>query len=559
MLQNPEIKYRPAARIDLPDRRWPSQTVEQPPRWCSVDLRDGNQALVEPMGVERKLRMFDLLVKAGFKEIEVAFPSASQTDFDFVRKLIDEKRIPEDVAIQVLTQAREDLIVRTFESLRGVHKAVVHFYNATSPVFRRVVFQNDKDATIALAVKGAALIRDQARQYPGTEWMFEYSPETFSATEPQFALDICEAVLDVWQPTPDKPVILNLPATVEGAPPNVYADQIEWFCRHISRRDSVVVSLHPHNDRGSAVAATELAMMAGADRVEGCLFGHGERTGNVDLVTLAMNLYTQGVSPGLDFSNVRDLVETVEYCTQMPVAPRHPYAGDLVFTAFSGSHQDAIRKGFAAQEKRNDTFWDVPYLPLDPADVGCSYEAVIRVNSQSGKGGVAWVLEKEYGLALPRRLQIAFSKVVQELADRTGKELMADDIWQAFTKAYHVNGGNRLSLVEFRQTARVRKDGLHTYHGRVKLDGTEHEVSGSGNGRVSAMLDALKKEFGIEMDVADYHQHAVGAGSSAKAAAYVECRVDADRTVFGVGMDTDVAFASVKAVLSAANAVLDSR
>lgn len=559
MLHNPETKYRPAPRIDIPDRTWPSKVISKAPRWCSVDLRDGNQALVEPMGVERKLRMFDLLVKAGFKEIEVAFPSASQTDFDFVRRLIEEGRIPNDVAIQVLTQAREDLIRRTFESLRGAHKAVVHFYNATSPLFRRVVFQQDQAGTVALAVKGAQLIRDLAREQTGTEWTFEYSPETFSLTELDFAVEICDAVFNVWQPTPDHPAILNLPATIEMATPNVYADQIELFCRKLPGRDAAVISIHPHNDRGSAVAAAEMAVMAGADRVEGCLFGHGERTGNVDLVTLALNLYTQGVSPGLDLSDMRGLVHEVEYCTQLPVGPRHPYAGDLVFTAFSGSHQDAIRKGFAAQAKRNDTFWEVPYLPLDPADVGCSYEAVIRVNSQSGKGGVAWVLEKEQGLELPRRLQIGFSRVVQEIADRTGKELSGADIWRAFQDAYHLGESQKIALVEFRQTGgAARKDGNQVYGGRIQVDGVVKDVSGQGNGRVSAMLDALKATCGIDMDVVDYHQHAIGAGAGAKAAAYVECRVSTDRTVFGVGIDTDVASASVKAILSAACAAREA-
>lgn len=553
MLTEPQSKYRPFAPVQLPDRTWPSRTIAAAPRWCSVDLRDGNQALVNPMGSEKKLRFFDLLVKAGFKEIEVAFPAASQTDFDFVRQLIEEGRVPDDVMVQVLTQSREDLIARTFESLRGARRAIVHLYNATAPVFRKVVFGMEKAEVVELAVKGARRILEESEKQPETDWTFEYSPETFCFTELDFAVKICEAVLDVWQPTPDRPAILNLPATVEVATPNVYADQIEWFCRNISRRDAVAISLHPHNDRGTGVAAAELAVMAGADRIEGCLFGHGERTGNVDVVTLALNLYSQGVDPGLDFSDMDELVRTVEGCTEIAVHPRHPYAGDLVFTAFSGSHQDAIKKGFAAQAERNDRVWEVPYLPVDPADFGRSYEAVIRVNSQSGKGGVAWVMEQEYGLKLPRALQVDFSRHVQAVADRTGRELAAADIWSAFEEVYCLNGKHRFGLVDY-GGADPRQPGLGRHFiGRIVADGQEKAISGRGNGLISSVLAALRSDCEVDLDVVDYHEHSMGTGAEARAAAYVECRAADGRPVFGVGIDTDVAIASVKAIISAAN------
>ncbi|MBK8175834.1 MAG: 2-isopropylmalate synthase [Rhodospirillales bacterium] len=559
MLCAPETKYRPFTPVDLPDRTWPARRVTRAPRWCSSDLRDGNQALIDPMNREKKRRFFDLLVDTGFKEIEVAFPSASQTDFDFVRHLIEGRGVPEDVSIQVLTQSRTDLIHRTFESLRGAQRATVHLYNATAPVFRRVVFAMDRQGVIDLAVAGARTIRDAADQQPDTRWSFEYSPETFCFTELDFALEVCEAVLDVWQPTAENPVILNLPATVEVAMPNVYADQIEWMCRHISRRDAVVISVHPHNDRGTGVAAAEMAMLAGADRIEGCLFGNGERTGNVDLVTLALNLYSQGIDPGLDFSDLRQVVRTVEECTQIPLHPRHPYAGELVFTAFSGSHQDAIRKGFTAQAQRNDGIWEVPYLPIDPADLGCSYEAVIRVNSQSGKGGIAWVLDQDQGLHLPRRLQVDFSRVVQELADRSGHELTGADIWTAFRSAYCLDGPQRFALVSYAEGAAHRpvegsRDGRR-FSGRISVDGTERAIGGVGNGLISSTLDALRSACGVELDVVDYHEHALGRGADAQAAAYVECTTADGRTVFGVGIDADVATASVRAVLSAANAL----
>ena len=558
MLRNPEVKYQPFKPIDLPDRQWPTRTITAPPRWLSTDLRDGNQSLMDPMDGEKKRRFFDLLVKAGFKEIEVGFPAASQTEFDFIHQLVTEGRVPDDVRIQVLTQSRRDLIERSFESLRGARWACVHLYNALSPIFRQVVFQMDRPEIKNIAVTGAEVILAESLKQPDTRWAFQYSPETFSTAELDFSLEVCEAVLDVWQPTPERPVILNLPATVEAASPNVFADQIEWFSRHISRRDSVIISVHPHNDRGTGVAAAELAVMAGADRVEGCLFGNGERTGNVDLVTLALNLYSQGVDPKLDFSDIQDVVRTVEYCNQIPIHPRHPYAGDLVFSAFSGSHQDAIKKGFAAQDRRNDERWDVPYLPIDPADLGCSYEAVIRVNSQSGKGGIAWVLEQDKGLQLPRSLQADFSRVVQALADETGRELTAEDIWSAFEGAYCLNGTQRFGLVEYDSPGPRRPGHDRAFAGRIVVDGETRSIGGRGNGLVSSALDALKAGFGLELEVMDYHEHALDRGAGAQAACYVECRTPDDARVFGVGIDTDVATASVKALISAANGATGS-
>ncbi len=551
MLRDPSVKYRPFPPIDLPDRQWPSRTLTAPPRWLSTDLRDGNQALIDPMDGEKKRRFFDLLVKVGLKEIEVGFPAAGATEFDFISGLV-RSGIPDDVWPQVLTQSRRDLIERSFESLEGAPRAVVHVYNAISPAWRRIVFGMDRSQIKAIAVEGVSILREQAEKRPGTDWRFEYSPETFSTAELDFSLEVCEAVMAVLEPTPERPVILNLPATVECATPNVYADQIEWFGRHVSRRDSVVISAHPHNDRGTGVAAAEFAVMAGADRVEGCLFGNGERTGNVDLVTLALNLYTQGVDPGLDFSDIGEVVKTVEYCNRLPVHPRHPYAGELVFTAFSGSHQDAIKKGFAAQRQRNDQLWDVPYLPIDPADIGCSYEAVIRVNSQSGKGGVAWVLEQDKGLKLPKRMQGAFSLVVQEMADSLGRELTAADIWAAFQRAYHLEGEQRFALIDYEEFA-TASGGERRFSGRIRLDGQEQQVSGRGNGLLSSVLAALREDCGLDLDIVDYQEHAIGLGGDAQAAAYVECRTPDGRTLFGAGLDTDVATASVKSLLSAAN------
>ena len=555
MLSNPDTKYRPfSLGIDMRDRTWPDKTTTKAPRWLSTDLRDGNQALADPMDVDKKLMFFNLLVKIGLKEIEVGFPSASQTEFDFVRKLIEENLIPDDVTIQVLTQSREDLIKRSFESLRGAKKAIVHLYNATSPLFRRVVFDMDKPDVLTLARKGMGLLVSEAAAQPATQWGFEYSPETFTATEPEFALEVCNAVIEVVQPTPERPLILNLPATVEVAGPHTYADQIEWFCRHVSKRDSVVISLHPHNDRGTGTAAAELALLAGADRIEGCLFGNGERTGNVDLVTLGLNLYTQGVSPELDFSNMREVVKTVEHCNNIPVHPRHPYAGELVFTAFSGSHQDAIKKGFAAHEKRNDSYWDMPYLPIDPADLGESYEAVIRVNSQSGKGGIAWILEQNQGLKLPRKFQVDFSRKVQDITDASAKELSGGDIWEAFQRAYYLTGPQGYELIEYEHAGPVRSDAKRTFTGRIIKDGVETSVVGHGNGLISSAVRGLNAHYDLGLEVIDYAEHALHKGTESQAVAYVECK-SGDRTIFGVGIDHDVATASIKAVLSAANAL----
>ena len=554
MLENPQLKYRPFfLGVDMSDRTWPSKTVEKAPRWLSTDLRDGNQALANPMDVEKKLSFFNMLVKIGLKEIEVGFPSASQMEFDFVRKLIEENLIPEDVTIQVLTQSREDLIKRSFESLKGAKRAIVHLYNATSPLFRRVVFGMEQADVLALAVKGASLLKAQAALQPETHWGFEYSPETFTATELPFALDVCEAVIAVIEPTPENPLILNLPATVEVAGPHLYADQIEWFCRHVSKRDCVAISLHPHNDRGTGIAAAELGLLAGADRIEGCLFGNGERTGNVDLVTLGLNLYTQGIAPRLDFSNMAEIVSTVVHCNQIPVHPRHPYAGELVFTAFSGSHQDAIKKGFAAQSERNDGIWEVPYLPIDPADLGESYEAVIRVNSQSGKGGIAWIMEQVYGLKLPRRLQVDFSHRVQSITDSTAKEVNAADIWDAFQAHYCLTGPQAYELIEYQQTGPVRSGIERTFVGRVIKNGTEASITGRGNGLISSAITALNDHYGLDLEVADFSEHALKKGTHSQAVAYVECKTKTGKTLFGIGIDTDVATASVKAVLSAAN------
>jgi 2-isopropylmalate synthase len=552
MLRDPSTKYRPFPQIDLPNRAWPSRTITQPPRWLSTDLRDGNQALIDPMDGEKKTRFFDLICKVGIKEIEVGFPSAGATEFDFISGLVKTGRIPDDVTIQVLTQSRRDLIETSFESLRGAPRAIVHLYNAVSPAWRKIVFGMSRDEVRQIAVDGAKILRDCAAAQPNTDWHFEYSPETFSTAELDFSVEVCEAVMEVLRPTPDHPLILNLPATVECATPNIYADQIEWFGKNIRNRDSVVISLHPHNDRGTGVAAAELGLMAGADRVEGCLLGNGERTGNCDLVTVALNMYTQGIDPKLDFSDIDEIINTVTYCNQLPVHPRHPYAGELVFTAFSGSHQDAIKKGFAAQGARNDDFWEVPYLPIDPADLGRSYEAVIRVNSQSGKGGVAWVIEQDKGLKLPKRLQADFSRHIQALADETSRELNAEDIWGAFEKAYLTKAGDRFTLLDYHESGAA---GDRLFVGRVAIGGEERSISGRGNGLISGIIAALSETTGPQLDVVDYSEHAIGHGADAQAAAYVECRTADGRTVFGVGVDADIATASVRAVLSAANAV----
>ena len=550
MLRDPSAKYRPFPTVDIADRTWPSKAITRAPRWLSTDLRDGNQALIDPMDAEKKTRFFDLLVKVGLKEIEVGFPSAGATEFDFISGLIRSGRVPGDVTVQVLTQSRRDLIETSFASLKGAKSAIVHLYNAVSPAWRKIVFGMTRDEVKAIAVAGAKVLRDEAAKQPDVAWQFEYSPETFSTAELDFSLEVCAAVMDVLRPTKDAPIILNLPATVECATPNVYADQIEYFCRHLPGRDAAVISLHTHNDRGTGVAAAELGLMAGADRVEGCLLGNGERTGNCDLVTVALNMYTQGIDPALDLSDIDEIVKTVEYATSIPVHPRTPYAGDLVFTAFSGSHQDAIKKGFAAQAARNDDYWEVPYLPIDPADLGRSYEAVIRVNSQSGKGGVAWVLEQDKGLRLPKRLQADFSRHVQALADATSRELNAADIFACFAATYLPGESDRFVLRDYEETGAA---GDRLFVGRIAIDGQERSLSGRGNGLISGVVAALADSTGPTLDVVDYAEHAIGHGAEAQAVAYVECRADDGRTIWGVGMDTDVATASVRAILSAAN------
>ncbi|MCD2325280.1 2-isopropylmalate synthase [Sphingomonas sp. IC-56] len=550
MLRDPSVKYRPFPQIDLPDRQWPSRTITKAPRWLSTDMRDGNQALIDPMDSEKKTRFFELLCKVGLKEIEVGFPSAGATEFDFISGLVQHDKIPDDICIQVLTQSRRDLIETTFQSVKGAKQAIVHLYNAVSPAWREVVFRMTRDEVREIAVAGAKVLRDEAAKQPDTQWHFEYSPETFSTAELDFSVEVCAAVMDILRPTPERPLILNLPATVEAATPNIYADQIEWFCRNVPNRDSLVISLHTHNDRGTGVAAAELGLMAGADRVEGCLLGNGERTGNCDLVTVALNLYTQGVHPGLDLSDIDEIVNTVNYCTNIPVHPRTPYAGDLVFTAFSGSHQDAIKKGFAAQAERNDQLWNVPYLPIDPRDLGRDYEAVIRVNSQSGKGGVAWVLEQDRGLKLPKRMQADFSRHVQALADETSRELNAADISGLFEMVYLPGASDRFALVDYAESGAA---GVRTFAGTLSVDGVQQSVSGRGNGLISSVIAALRETCGVVLDVVDYNEHAIGHGADAQAAAYLECRTADGTTVFGAGIDADVATASVRAVLSAAN------
>jgi 2-isopropylmalate synthase len=553
MKRMPIRKYRPFPPVDLPDRRWPENAITRAPAWCSVDLRDGNQALIDPMDVHRKRRLFELLVKMGFKEIEVGFPSSSQPDFDFVRLLIEEELIPDDVTIQVLTQSREELIERTFESVAGARRAIVHLYNSTSTLQRRVVFGLDRDGIVAIAVRGAALIKRLAADHRTTEFVFEYSPESFTGTELDFAKEISDAVIDVWQPTPEQKMILNLPATVEMSTPNVYADQIEWCHRNINRRDSFVLSVHPHNDRGAAVAATELALMAGAERVEGTLFGNGERTGNVDLITLALNLFSQGVEPELDISDIDELRRVVEACNQLPVHPRHPYVGDLVYTAFSGSHQDAIKKGMEALAASKNEVWEVPYLPIDPHDVGRTYEAIIRVNSQSGKGGVAYILKNDYHLDLPRRLQIEFMRVIQGITDVTGKEITPDEIWRAFETTYLA----KMPALELVETD--TSDHAGTGADRTKLQavirtgGVQRTVVGSGNGPIAALTDALARECGIRLRVVDYVEHAIGTGSDATAVAYIEAAGEKGAPVWGVGLHSNILTASLRAVVSAAN------
>jgi 2-isopropylmalate synthase len=546
MLRNPSTKYRSFPPIGLTDRTWPGQVISAPPIWCSVDLRDGNQALIEPMDAARKRRMFDMLVKIGFKEIEVGFPAASQTDFDFVREIIEQKLIPDDVTIQVLTQARPELIARSYESLAGARRAIMHVYNSTSTTQRRVVFRCDRAGIIEIAVRGATAVRENSLRYPDTEWIFQYSPESFTGTELDFAVEVCDAVNAVWEPTSQRKTILNLPATVEMATPNVYADQIEWFTRHIARRDCQVISVHPHNDRGTAVAAAELAVMAGAERIEGTLFGNGERTGNVDIVSLALNLYTQGIDSGLDFSNINEVARCAESCNQLPIHPRHPYVGDLVFTAFSGSHQDAIKKGLAARSP--DDLWDVPYLPIDPSDLGRSYDSIIRVNSQSGKGGVAYLLERDYQLVMPRRLQIEFSQVVQAAADTTGKELSSQEIWDLFSAEYL---RPRRPLIYKTHQLAASTDGADserlTIH--VEREGRLETLLGQGSGPI----DAVVKAIGLDFDVLSYEEHSRGTGSAAQAISYIEITTRSRHTLFGAGMHPNIITASLLAVFSAVN------
>ena len=551
MISNPASKYVPFSPFtkDFSERTWPSKRITHPPIWMSTDLRDGNQSLIEPMSVTSKLRFFDMLIKIGFKEIEVGFPSASQTDFDFVRKLIDEKRIPDDVTIIGLTQSRQDLIERTAEAMAGAKTAMIHLYNACAPSFRRIVFNMEKDQIKNIAITGTRLVKEAIKSYPETTWRYQYSPEVFSTTEPEFALEVCNAVTAEWQPSPEDPIVFNLPATIEATTPNLYADQIEWMSNNLNQRDSIVLSLHPHNDRGTGVAAAELGLMAGADRVEGCLFGNGERTGNVCLVTLALNLYTQGIHPGLDFSDIDAVRQLVEECNQLPVHPRHPYAGDLVFTAFSGSHQDAIKKGFA--QIQPNAVWEVPYLPIDPADLGRSYDAVIRVNSQSGKGGVSYLLEQEHGLVLPRRLQIEFSRAIQRVTDTSGKEVNPEQVYDIFVKEYLQTDGP-WKLVSHQVTSQP-KSGEQAQQFEISANMTKNgepiTLTGKGEGALAAFVDALK----LPIRIMDYSEHAIGSGTDTRAATYVEMRIADNQSGFGVGVHQDILTSSFKAILSALN------
>ena len=552
-MDNPTDKYSAYKPVDLVNREWPSNTIKKAPIWCSVDLRDGNQALIEPMGSERKNRMFSLLCKLGFKEIEVGFPSASKTDYDFVRDLIENKKIPSDVNIQVLTQAREELIIKTFQSLKGASKGIIHFYNSTSTLQRKVVFNQDKDGVKKIATDAAKLIKKLALENSDTEWAFEYSPESFTGTELEYAREVCDNVVEILKPVSKNKIIINLPATVEMSTPNIYGDQIEWMSKNLKNRNDICLSLHPHNDRGTAVAASEFGIMAGADRVEGTLFGNGERTGNVDIVTIALNMLTQGVEPNLDFSNINSVMREVEYCNQLPVHPRHPYAGDLVFTAFSGSHQDAIKKGFQAIKKSNDPKWEVPYLPIDPADLGRNYEAVVRINSQSGKGGVAFLLEKDHGVSLPRRLQISLSQRIQKLADDTGKEISSSQIWDIFEKKY-LQPVNNYSYIKHSSSS---KDDLHKLELTMNMNNEETTIQGSGNGPIDSFVNGLSEKIGVEIKVADYHQTAISSGSDAKAAAYIELEKDG-KTFWGVGIHPNTTRASFDAIIVGLSKLLES-
>jgi 2-isopropylmalate synthase len=550
-MDNPVNKYKAFKLIDLKDRQWPSKVINQAPTWCSVDLRDGNQALIEPMGSERKDRMFSLLCKLGFKEIEVGFPSASQTDFDFVRSLIEDKKIPSDVNIQVLTQSRNELIEKTFESLKGIPRAIVHFYNSTSTLQRKVVFNQDKEGIKEIAINGALKIKELALANPETDWSFEYSPESFTGTELDYAAEVCDAVVDILKNVSKNKIIINLPATVEMSTPNIYGDQIEWMNKNLNNRKDISLSLHPHNDRGTAVAASEFGLMAGADRVEGTLFGNGERTGNVDIVTIALNMLTQGIDPKLDFSNINSVMREVEYCNQLPVHPRHPYAGDLVFTAFSGSHQDAIKKGFQAMKQSNDPEWAVPYLPIDPADLGRSYEAVVRINSQSGKGGVAFLLEKDHGVSLPRRLQISMSQKIQKLADETGKEISSPEIWEIFETNFLKPKNN----FAYQSHTSSTKDDVNELEVKMIMNTKEVTVSGTGNGPIDSFVNGLSKELGINIKISDYHQSAISSGSDAQAAAYIELEKDG-QTRWGVGINPNTTRASFEAIIVGLSKIL---
>jgi 2-isopropylmalate synthase len=547
-------KYQPFPPIALPDRQWPSRTITTAPSWCSVDLRDGNQALPIPMGIKEKLEMFQLLVDIGFKEIEVGFPSSSQIEFDFVRLLIEEKRIPDDVTIQVLVQARDELITRTFESLHGAKKAIVHLYNSTSPLQRRVVFGLEKPAIVSIATRGAQIVKELVATLPGTQITMQYSPESFSSTEVDFALEICEAVVDVWRPTPENKIILNLPVTVEVATPNVHADQIEWFCRHLRNRETAIISLHTHNDRGTGVACTELGLLAGADRVEGTLFGNGERTGNVDIVTVALNMYTQGVDPGLDFSDIGAIQAVTEQCTRLEVPIRHPYAGELVFTAFSGSHQDAINKGMTVQDAAPAALWQVPYLPINPKDIGRSYEAIIRINSQSGKGGVAYVMETEFGYQLPKAMHVELGQIIKNLADECGEELAGTQIFQAFEQEY-LHRSEPFALEAFHREDIVPQDGTKvvacTAH--ISVDGIRRELRGRGNGPIDAFVQALNQGDVADFKVLSFTEHALEQGAEAQAIAYIQIQVASGAKFFGAAADTNIEHAAVKAVLSALN------
>ena len=551
-MDNPINKYKPFKSIDIKERKWPSKIINVSPVWCSVDLRDGNQALIEPMGAERKNRMFSLLCKLGFKEIEVGFPSASQTDFDFVRDLIESKKIPTDVNIQVLTQAREELIEKTFESLNGVPRAIVHFYNSTSTLQRKVVFKQDQEGIKKIALQGALKIKELAIKNPNTDWSFEYSPESFTGTELKYAAEVCDAVTEILKEVSNHKIIINLPATVEMSTPNIYGDQIEWMNVNLKYRENICLSLHPHNDRGTAVAASEFGLMAGADRVEGTLFGNGERTGNVDIVTIALNMLTQGIDPKLDFSNINSVMREVEYCNQLPVHPRHPYAGDLVFTAFSGSHQDAIKKGFQAMKDSNDPIWAVPYLPIDPADLGRSYEAVVRINSQSGKGGVAFLLEKDHGVSLPRRLQISMSQKIQKLADESGKEISSSEIWDIFQNHFLVAKNDFSYLSHLSST----QNDVNQLELKMLMNSKEFVISGLGNGPIDAFINGLCKELNIIVKVSDYHQSAISSGSDARAAAYIELEKDGI-TSWGVGINPNTTRASFEAIIVGLSKLLE--